>query len=239
MPLLDHFHPPWSIDRPWGSFHGAWANAVAHHLNHGVLRRPYVAMPFVHYGRVEIDVGTLRAGEQPAPVGGSAEPEVWTPPQAVLSAVVDLSELDSFEVRVVNDEEGPTPVAAIELVSPANKDRTAHRQAFAVKCASYLQEQIALVVVDIVTNRAADLHADLLRLLSVPTETTGRRPTALYAAAYRTVPTPEALQLEAWLNPVVLGGTLPTMPLWLSATEAVPVNLEEAYMSARTSLLMT
>ena len=45
---------------------------------------------------------------------------------------------DRFEVLVFEAEEGATLVAAVELVSPANKDRPAHRRAFAVKCASYL-----------------------------------------------------------------------------------------------------
>jgi hypothetical protein len=33
MPLLDHFHPPLSKQRHWDSFHGAWAEAIAWHLN--------------------------------------------------------------------------------------------------------------------------------------------------------------------------------------------------------------
>ena len=33
MPLLDHFHPPLSVRRPWESFHTTWAAALADHLN--------------------------------------------------------------------------------------------------------------------------------------------------------------------------------------------------------------
>ena len=40
------------------------------------------------------------------------------------------------------------PGPAIELVSEANKDREENRRAFAVKCGSYLQKGVALVVVD-------------------------------------------------------------------------------------------
>ena len=48
-------------------------------------------------------------------------------------------------------EGGARLVAAIELVSPANKDRAAHRRAFAT-CASHLCQGVGLVIVDIVTS---------------------------------------------------------------------------------------
>jgi hypothetical protein len=54
---------------------------------------------------------------------------------------------DLVEVQVFSDSEGPTPVGAIELVSPSNKDRPAERDAFVSKCASYLQQGVGLVIV--------------------------------------------------------------------------------------------
>ena len=47
-------------------------------------------------------------------------------------------------------------VAAIELVSPGNKDREETRSAFAAKCAGYLQAGIGLVVIDIVGSAARE-----------------------------------------------------------------------------------
>ena len=58
----------------------------------------------------------------------------------MFSTEVDFGDLDEFEVRVYRDDDEPTLAAAIELVSPANKDRPTHRLAFAVKCAGYLQQ---------------------------------------------------------------------------------------------------
>src|SRR4051794_16499206 len=49
---------------------------------------------------------------------------------------------DLFEVRVLNVEGQPRLVAAMELISPANKDRPAHRETFAGKCAGYLRQGI-------------------------------------------------------------------------------------------------
>jgi hypothetical protein len=33
MPLLDHFYPPLSRERPWESFHAAWDGSIADALN--------------------------------------------------------------------------------------------------------------------------------------------------------------------------------------------------------------
>lgn len=43
MPLLDHFHPPLSDTRHWGSFHARWAAAIADELNERLLPAGYYA----------------------------------------------------------------------------------------------------------------------------------------------------------------------------------------------------
>ena len=65
------------------------------------------------------------------------------------------------------DDGDPRLTAAIELLSPRNKDRPQARQAFAVKCVGYLQQGSSVVVVDTVTTRRADLNAAILSLLGV------------------------------------------------------------------------
>ena len=76
---------------------------------------------------------------------------VWNPPAPTL--VLPGAFPDSFEVLVFQSEGGTRLVAAIELVSPGNKDRAEARRAFVIKCAAYLQRGIGLIVVDIVTAR--------------------------------------------------------------------------------------
>jgi hypothetical protein len=51
----------------------------------------------------------------------------------------------------------------------------------------------------------------------------------LYAAAYRTVPKEETLRLEIWSEALAVGQALPTLPLWLEADLAVPVDFEATY----------
>src|SRR5207244_2302402 len=138
MPLLDHFHPPLSVTHPWKGFHSAWANAITNQLNE-VLPEGYYAIPEVPLGdQVEIDVATLErvtGGESSA----GATIEVWAPPRPRLSAEVDFSRVHGVEIHVFQDLGGPQLRAAIELASPANKDRPRSRLTFAAKCVGFLE----------------------------------------------------------------------------------------------------
>jgi hypothetical protein len=233
MPLLDHFHPPLSKQRHWDSFHGAWAEAIARHLNEDLLPAHFYAEARVKIGsRVEIDVATHEEANGPTLAAEDGGVAVWAPPKPIASATLDFAGLDLFEVNVLNDEEGPKVVAAIELVSPANKDRLAHRRAFAVKCASYLQDGISVMIVDVVTERHGNLHADLLELLRLTTATPAQAAADLYATAYRPLLGAEQSRLDIWAEPLVLASPLPTLPLWLSADLALPLHLEETYCAA-------
>ena len=228
MPLLDHFHQPLSAQRPWEGFHSTWAAAIAEHLNEFRLPERYVALPQVRRGTaLEVDVATLR--EPPAVYAGVASSSVspWSPSQPAWVGEIDGADRDWFEVRIVESAGGPRLVAAIELVSPANKDRPAHRQAFAGKCAGYLRQGIGLIVVDVVTDRHESLQRAIQDMLELDAAAT--LDSRLFAAAYRTVPKEETLQLEIWSEGLSLGHPLPTLPLWLEADLAVPVDFEATY----------
>jgi hypothetical protein len=124
-------------------------------------------------------------------------------------------------------------VAAVELVSPANKDRPSNREAFVRKCASYLQEGVAVIVVDVVTNRSGNFHADLLAALG---KKVGASDRPLYAASYRTIMHKRKTRLEAWPADLKVGKKLPTLPLWLAPDLAVPLDLEQSYQATCVSL---
>jgi len=135
-------------------------------------------------------------------------------------------------VQVFATESGTTLVAAVELVSPANKDRPETRQAFIAKCVSYLTRGIGLVVVDIVTNRLANLHNEVIaslghggRFLLEPSVTT-------YAVAYRPSRQASGDQIEVWPHPLAVGAPLPVLPLALRNAGIVPLDLEKTYTEA-------
>lgn len=229
MPLLDHFHPPLKGRRHWHSFHNAWATHLAAALNQQ-LPEGYFAEPNVMFG-IEIDVAALE--EPPALLaapaatsGASAVPCLaWTPP-APAQTVPFLPVSETVEVTVFNSSGGPNLVGAIELVSPANKDRAEHRQAFVSKCETYLHQGVGLVVIDIVTERAANLHNELLVRLT--DSSVLPLPAHLYATAYRVVNRDETA-LDIWQETLALGQPLPTLPLWLRGDLCLPVELHSTY----------
>jgi hypothetical protein len=231
MPLLDHFHAPLQDDWPWEGIHSDWASSIARQLNRKPLPKQYLAIPHVYLGgRVEIDVATIRrGGGASAPEEGGVATAVWAPPRPLLDVAVDFVDMESREVQVFRQEGGRRLVAAVELVSPANKDREAHRQAFVVKCAAYLQQGVSLIIVDVVTERTANLHRALLELLKLSGESNGRELPDLYAVAYRTFTAAREGRLQLWEEPLALGHALPTLPLWIAPDLAVPVDLESSY----------
>src|SRR5271167_3278306 len=166
MPLLDHFNPPLNRTHPLRSFHGAWAAAIARLLNQGVLPTGYYAVPLVDRdGPIEIDVATLRDQEALGFAHDGVESQTWVAPAPALAVAVDLATVDGVEVHVFADDGDPRLAAAVELLSPRNKDRHAARRAFAVKCVGYPQQGRSVVVVDTVTTRRADLNDTILSLL--------------------------------------------------------------------------
>jgi hypothetical protein len=235
MTLLDHFHPPLAPLRKWESFHAIWSVTLAERLN-SVLPADYFAETQMHLGsRIEIDVAALEAPTAATDLGGNGAGAVavqtYAPPAATsrIPAVFP----DDIEVQVFQESGGAILVGAIELVSPGNKDRPETRRAFAAKCAAYLQRGVGLVVIDIVTERQANLHDELMELLQRP-ERFPDGPRLLYAVAYRPVHSPASgNEFELWTLPLTLGDALPTLPLWLRRGPVVPVELEWTYAEAR------
>lgn len=210
---------------------------MARLLNHGVLPAGYYAVPLVDLGGpAEIDVATLQAG--PAFSQGPDGSLSWAPPAPALAVAVSLPAVDAVEVQVFSDEGDPQLKAAIELLSPRNKDRPTARRTFAIKCVSYLQQGTGLVVVDTVTTRRADLHAAILALID-PKADAATLTAGLSAVSYHAIQLEdEKQQLRLWPAALALGEQLPTLPLWIGPELAVPLDLEASYMAACADLLI-
>lgn len=232
MPLLDHFRPPMTETHFWDEIHAAWIAWISDTLNR-TLPAGYFATEQSHAGvPAEIDVATFRRATATEAVpdprwSGGAGPTGWAPGSPAGTGPAAFA--DDFEVKVVTDRGGGRRlVAAVELVSTRNKDRPESRRAFATKCASYLYQGVAVVVVDVVTERHADLHREVTDLFSP-----GLAPlppgTRLYAVAYRPIRRDERDEVEVWAEPLAVGSPLPTLPLWLNAVAAVPLDLEATY----------
>jgi hypothetical protein len=227
MPLLDHFRPPVNQDIQWNTFHSAWATFMANALNDAVPSEFRVREYLKLGGGVEIDVAALR---HPSQANGTVSPVLsdWQPPRRV--AAVPATFPDRFEVLVFRDFGGRHLVAAIELVSPGNKDRPQVREAFAQKVASYLHEGVSVLVVDVVTERHANLHDEIVGLMRMPDDLRMPPDPPLYAASYRPVLRDGRAEIDVWTTAFGVGDPLPTMPLRLIADYFVPVELEATYM---------
>jgi hypothetical protein len=238
MTLLDHFHPPVSQRRSWEGFHGLWAAAIVEQLNRGVLAEEYFADMQVHVGsRVEVDVATLAdsggSDRGPGANGAGTAVRPWAPPAA--DAAMPAVFPDEIEVQVFSTTAGSTLVAAIELVSPGNKDRPETRTAFAAKCAAYVTRGVGLVVVDVVTNRAANLHNELIALLGHGEPFRMPQSVTTYAVAYRPLRRDDGDRIDLWRRALEPGKPLPVLPLALCNAGVVPLDLDASYTEARRS----
>ena len=123
-------------------------------------------------------------------------------------------------------------VAAIEFLSPANKDRPESRDAFVAKCAVLLRKGVAVSVVDLVTIRQFNLYAQLMAFVGHPDPSKTAEGPPTYAASCRWLTKGTRARLEAWSHTMAIGQPLPTLPLWLADSLVIPLELEKSYEQA-------
>jgi hypothetical protein len=236
MPLRDHFRAPLDSIRSWEEFHGGWPMVIVQFLARRLPHR-YVAGPRVHHGAsVEIDVATYEE-EMADYLGlkatngnsGGVATAIWAPPKPTLTLATDFPSPDDYEVLIHDGKRARKLVAAVEIVSPANKDRPEHRAAFVAKCAALLQSKVSVCIVDLVTTRKFNLYHDLLELIGQSDPSLGPESPAIYAVACRGTKRGKDWLLETWNQPLAVGQPLPTLPLWLADNLAVPLELEASY----------
>src|SRR5207247_625198 len=108
-------------------------------------------------------------------------------------------------------------IAAIEIVSPRNKDRPAARDRYLGRYAGYLRQGVHLLLIDVLPRPEGLSFADALAAnlgLSQPACP------APCAVSYRVgEPVPEGTVLALWRRPLRTGQPLPVVPLALGANE--------------------
>lgn len=231
MPLLDHFRSPLDDEFHWEAMHATWPVMIVASLR-GKLPSGFFAEPSVHPGQsAEIDVVTYErdgpAGRQRDVENGGVATAVWAPPQPSLGVACDLAGEEVYEVQVYDRRRRARLVAAVEIVSPSNKDRPESRRAFVAKCSGLLRERVSVTIVDVVTTRTPNLYAELLDFLGRSDPRMGTEP--LYSTACRMTKQGNDWRLETWAQTLSLGEPLPTMPLWLADNLAIPLDLEKSY----------
>lgn len=237
MPLRDHFRPPVSRQISWEEIHGMWPAVIVQQLKKQ-LPPGYVSAPMVHFGsQFEIDIATYERDDAPTDFSrtgseGGVATATWTVAEPSVTVETKIPDFDEYEVRIYDAERGRTLVAVIELVSPGNKDRPEKRNAFVGKCAALLQKGIAVSIVDMVTTRQFNLYAELMAFLGQSDPTMGTEGPPIYAASCRWLIQGERATLQTWSYALSVGQPLPTIPLWLTPTRVVPLDLEASYEKA-------
>jgi hypothetical protein len=233
MPLRDHFHSPDKRRLPWTTMAQSWAVALIGWLNRRLPRDEFRAEINLHLGRqIEADVAELKEPNAPPPGtrNGTATLLSDAPP-AVLTVAASFP--DDLEVQIKEEHDGRTLVAVVELVSPSNKDRYSEREAFVAKCIAYLKRGIGVVIIDVVTERHANLHNLLMGAIG------GGSPqlmpdTPIYVSGYRPVHRREsgANEIEVWPYAATVGQAIPAVPLGLRGGPVVMLDLEGTYTAA-------
>ena len=226
MPLHD-----WADDRAWHRVHPVWLTYLLEDIQE---RLPDGYKAFLGgvpsltvdtgHGRPDVSVrrwDSLRPAD--SPTAGGFEPDVEA------AVAVRLAPQPAIHV-----DRGGQLIAALELVSPRNKDRAGAKESYAARYLGYLQLGVHLMLVDVLPRPRGYSFADAIAAgvgLGAPPLPPP------FAAAYRVgeaVPVgdePGSL-LGVWQRPLRPGDELPTLPLPLSVHQGVPVDLERAYTRA-------
>ena len=227
MPLRDHFRPPDMYLASWEEIHGLWPGIMAIRLN-AILPPEYRSGVKIHLGTlVEVDTGAFELDTARESDGDFDTALAWE--AAAPTLLLDTEELTppEYEVRIYDESMGRRLVAAVEIVSPRNKDRPAARDEFVSKCHALLQQGVCVAIVDPVTTRSANLYAELaLRIGAKPPATAGE---SIYAVSCRSFHYRDRHRVEAWEHGLGIGDPLPTLPLWISDSKYVPLELERTY----------
>jgi hypothetical protein len=211
-------------------FHQCWVVALRNALNTGLLPPGYMAMAEQVTGRPIPDVVTLHAREsKEGPEGGIAV--ATAPPTARVIARLERVNYAKRADRVVIRHGRGKVVAIVEIVSPGNKASGAALRSFVEKAADIINQGVNLLVVDLFPPTPRDpqgMHKAIWdELGDQPFEAPPGKPLIVASYLAGDIPT-------AYVEPVGLGDSLPSLPIFLSETRYIPAPLETTYQEAWT-----
>jgi hypothetical protein len=210
-------------------FHHEWISELKRTLNSGLLPADHYAMAeqiVTDYGP---DVLALQFSESESDNGGTVT-LTRTQPQAaqtarLLGGIVPRKK-SHIAIRHVS---GDRVVAVIEIVSPGNKSSTASFNAFLTKAHGLLAEKVHLLLLDPFPPGRRDPHGIHAALW----DELGGGDFAFDAHKPLTFVAYEAgHDINAFIEPLAVGDTLPTMPLFLAPSEHILLPLEPSYQAA-------
>jgi hypothetical protein len=229
MPLHD-----WS-DRPgWEGMHHLWITELLRWVKPrlpGGYRAYIGSAPLLAVGapvdRPDVGVRSwspTEAARVSVPTVGETSADPTEPDEEIAVATLDP------ETAVYVEKQGRL-IAAVELISPRNKDRPIARSAYLARYLGYLLEGAHLVLIDVHRRSVGFSFAD-----HIATELHLEQPSVVspMAVSYR-VGEPAATGgrlLAIWRRPMTVGETLPPIPLPLTSERDVMLDLDQTYARA-------
>jgi hypothetical protein len=211
-------------------FHQDWTVEIKRTLNRGILPPGFQAMVDLKVSAWEPDVATLKLRETPSS-GGVAVADA--PPQAQQVVRGGWSETGYYARKanriVVKHHRGKL-VAAIEIISPGNKDSKNGIGSFVTKMVDYLRHGINVVVIDPFPPGPRDPEGvhQLIWNEWVGTPVPERpKDKPLTIASYDADEDP-----VAYINAVGVGDPLPDAPLFLAPGWYINIPLERTYQAS-------
>jgi hypothetical protein len=121
-------------------------------------------------------------------------------------------------------------IAAMEVVSPRNKDRPSARERYLGRYVGYLRQGVHLLLIDALPRPAGFSFADALAANLGFAQPACPAPCAV---SYRVgEPVPDGTILALWRRPLHIGQPLPVVPLALDSQQRIPIDLEHTYCEA-------
>lgn len=224
----------WSKTSGWEGVHDIWIVELLRNIK-SQLPEPYRAyigsVPALAIGaatgRPDIAVGRWQLEPPPDLVQESLDDEgdaAFEPDEEVATIVLDP------QTAVFVTEHGRL-VAALELVSPRNKDRHTARATYLARYLTYLHQGANLLLVDVHPRPLQFSFPDALAEQLQIHQPARATPCSV---AYR-VGEPAAQggrMLAIWRRSLHVGEPLPLMPLPLTISLAIPVDLQTTYQRA-------
>jgi hypothetical protein len=227
MPLHD-----WTDDRGWDSVHQLWITSLLYWTQERLPAgyRAYLgSVPGLSIG---MEVGRPDLGVRTWEPRGA---ETAAPSEALIEA----PEPDFKTVALHHPEPSPAVhvfrqgqlVAAVELVSPRNKDRPSSREFYRNRYLSYLWSGVHLMLIDV---HRRPLGFSFVEAMAAEVEC--QFPVGLppHVVSWNVGgPTPEGGQfLDGWYRALTVGEPLPSVPLSLNGERSLLIDLEHTYREA-------
>jgi hypothetical protein len=228
MPLHD-----WTDERGWDSVRPFWLAYIVEWVQPLLPPGFKAFLGGVSAMTVESTNGkpdvSVRRWEPPAPTDGVSAATSILEPDLQAHAVFRLD-----PQRAVHIDYHGQLIAAVELVSPRNKDRVSSKENYANRYIGYLRFGVHLMLVDVLPRPRNFSFSDAITGdlgLDVPPLP------APFATVYRVdgpIPVGDDIgsSVSLWRRPLAAGQPLPTLPLPLSIHDAVTIDLEETYARA-------